>query len=589
MKKWQILAWGTFLLTFVFMIAAVKNFQDDQDEPFLNTFPFHFSIDWYMTSLNGAGARPQAYDHILETVEDAVAAGNCQKVNLPYQGRSSSDDIIVFKTMLPEECPGLTLRFVSMNTAICVFMDKEQIYKYGFLPNGTPAEVIEKSEHTIYIPNVSENSELWIVQASAYPNAAATLNNVEINTQGSLVINVIGNNITDVGCCLLIMLMAFLFFVLALIRKYTHQPARGEMYLGLVCIAAGIDCIIATDTLSIFYNIHAAYAMPEYLKLIVALFLAMYFEQSLSAIYPRRYSVLLVSVLFSVWLQLVLNASGLQNIPEITILKLFTSGAICLTAVSGLIQFFHSHRYRRILPAAAAVCILLVGEIAGIVLTNINQLIFYQYSITIFSILMAVVHVLQLSREYRENVEKSAHLLEEELKVIERQNQQLARAKQDADAARHEAMAANESKGKFLAHMSHEIRTPINAVLGMDEMILRESKEPGIKEYAMDIYTAGQTLLSLINDILDFSKIESGKMEIVPVIYDPGSLIHDLTNITTQQAKSKDIRFEVSVDPNIPCQLYGDDVRIRQVLTNILTNAVKYTHEGTVWLALLRK
>lgn len=145
MKKWQILAWGTFLLTFVFMIAAVKNFQDDQDEPFLNTFPFHFSIDWYMTSLNGAGARPQAYDHILETVEDAVATGNCQKVNLPYQGRSSSDDIIVFKTMLPEECPGLTLRFVSMNTAICVFMDKEQIYKYGFLPNGTPAEVIEKS------------------------------------------------------------------------------------------------------------------------------------------------------------------------------------------------------------------------------------------------------------------------------------------------------------------------------------------------------------------------------------------------------------------------------------------------------------
>ena len=93
----------------------------------------------------------------------------------------------------------------------------------------------------------------------------------------------------------------------------------------------------------------------------------------------------------------------------------------------------------------------------------------------------------------------------------------LAEEKERADAARAEAEAANEAKGNFLANMSHEIRTPINAVLGMDEMILRETGEANTKSYAMDIFTAGQTLLSLINDILDFSKIESGKMEIVPV------------------------------------------------------------------------
>ena len=132
--------------------------------------------------------------------------------------------------------------------------------------------------------------------------------------------------------------------------------------------------------------------------------------------------------------------------------------------------------------------------------------------------------------------------------------------------------------------MSHEIRTPINAVLGMDEMILRESKEQTIKEYAMDIYMAGQTLLSLINDILDFSKIDSGKMEIVPVEYDFSSMIHDLANMASQRIEHKNIRLKVEVDHEIPSRLYGDDVRIRQVLTNILTNAVKYTHEGTVWL-----
>ncbi len=132
--------------------------------------------------------------------------------------------------------------------------------------------------------------------------------------------------------------------------------------------------------------------------------------------------------------------------------------------------------------------------------------------------------------------------------------------------------------------MSNEIRTPINAVLGMDEMILRESKEANVKDYAMDIYTAGQTLLSLINDILDFSKIDSGKMEIVMAEYDISSLIHDLANMATQRAKEKDIRIEVEVDHEIPSRLYGDDIHIRQILTNILTNAVKYTHEGTIWL-----
>ena len=132
--------------------------------------------------------------------------------------------------------------------------------------------------------------------------------------------------------------------------------------------------------------------------------------------------------------------------------------------------------------------------------------------------------------------------------------------------------------------MSHEIRTPINAVLGMDEMILRESREQNIKEYAMDIYTAGQTLLSLINDILDFSKIESGKMEIVPVEYDISSLIHDLANMASQRAAEKKIQLIVEASQDIPSRLYGDDVRLRQILANLLTNAVKYTHEGTIWL-----
>ena len=148
------------------------------------------------------------------------------------------------------------------------------------------------------------------------------------------------------------------------------------------------------------------------------------------------------------------------------------------------------------------------------------------------------------------------------------------------------AMAANKAKSQFLAQMSHEIRTPINAVLGMNEMILRESKTQEILDYAGNIQSAGRTLLSLINSILDFSKIEDGKMEIVPVRYEMGNLINDLVNMTVERAKKKGLEFKTEISPIIPKSLYGDDVRVRQIITNLLTNAVKYTHKGSVMLKM---
>ncbi len=145
-----------------------------------------------------------------------------------------------------------------------------------------------------------------------------------------------------------------------------------------------------------------------------------------------------------------------------------------------------------------------------------------------------------------------------------------------------EAESANEAKSRFLAGMSHEIRTPINAVLGMDEMILRECEDPSILTYAENIKTAGNTLLGLINDILDFSKIEAGKIEIIPVDYDLSSVINDLVNMIAVRADDKGLELKLNVDSNIPKFLNGDEIRIKQVITNILTNAVKYTEKGSV-------
>lgn len=145
---------------------------------------------------------------------------------------------------------------------------------------------------------------------------------------------------------------------------------------------------------------------------------------------------------------------------------------------------------------------------------------------------------------------------------------------------------ASQAKSRFLAQMSHEIRTPINTVLGMNEMILRESEDKGILEYAENIDSAGNTLLSLINSILDFSKIEDGKMDIVPVKYDTASFINDLYHSIIQRADTKGLALIFDVDSDLPCTMIGDDVRFSQVIMNLLTNAVKYTEKGSVTLSI---
>ena len=196
------------------------------------------------------------------------------------------------------------------------------------------------------------------------------------------------------------------------------------------------------------------------------------------------------------------------------------------------------------------------GATAAEGLTTISALVLWVFGLLILMFAIGMVYLLSAEEKVKES---------DELR-----------------AAKNLAEQANHAKSDFLANMSHEIRTPINAIMGMNEMVLRESKDENIREYAINIESASKTLLSLINDILDFSKIEAGKMEIIPADYDSAIFFNDVVNMTSVKAKQKQLDFQVEIDPDIPSVLHGDEVRNRQIIVNILNNAVKYTKEGTV-------
>ena len=354
----------------------------------------------------------------------------------------------------------------------------------------------------------------------------------------------------------------------------------------------GLFCLTITLFLKVVYKKHLtiSYLIMAMILCSVWMLSEMEFRQiifhNISSLASLTYvSIMLISVPFVLYI----NEIQKERYNKFFLVSLVYAMAVFLIGV--VLQVLNVKDFLQMLPLAhvgigiASLCIVLtvlndvrIGKIKeytaigigilGLVAASFVEILLYYMNVTTtigVALVMGLIFLLIMAI-----IKTGQDLMENERK-------------------KQEAIMARNAQTKFLANMSHEIRTPINTVIGMNEMILRESKNDEILQYATNIKSASNMLLGLISDILDFSKIESGNIEIVNNEYDVFDLICDEKLILNTRASDKGIAVHTEIESTLPSKLYGDELHIKQVVTNLISNAVKYTEKGSVTFKVSHK
>lgn len=569
MKKFKKLIWAALAIEIIVLIVIVIN--SDVDNMTLSKGRIdNFNTGWTITREDGSSSKIKS---------------------LPYSEKSKAGEKIVLSNTIPKKYSGMTMSFLSADKQIRVNIDGKPVYEFGMNDSRPFGKTPGSVTNFIDIPDHLSKGKIEIEMVSPYDNYASNITGITISKRDTSILNLLKSNLGNFAMCIIILACGITLFMLAFIQAFSRQTKDGISYLGFMCIFGTIYFSIETKSLSVFYGNQTLYSNLVFLVLMLwPVFMQMYYINNLEEKYQKIFYVLFFLTLTNMACQITLQILGIfdfMNMAFISHILIFMSGMAILFS---LICTVRKSKDKLLIIEFLGMLFFIGGSAIDLIRTYTIHIgdfgKFSRFGMTVFSLLMVFVHILKVIRGYSASIAENARHMEMEVQMIEEKNQELMIANEEAEKAKADAIAAANAKSVFLANMSHEIRTPINAILGMDTMILRECNDNEILEYAGNIQSASQTLLSLINDILDFSKIETGKLELVAGDYALSSLINDVYHMLISKAKEKGLALNVESNKNLPAKLYGDEVRIRQIIVNILNNAIKYTKKGSVTLTV---
>ncbi len=468
---------------------------------------------------------------------------------------NAPEDIRLSMT-LPDEIADGSCLFINSGKDLDAYVDGQLRSSYKLT-----SSVFGKNVKGIWVPvtlqKADAGKELLIVRPD-YPLDTFYVGQVYIGNRLGFAMHLINDNLLILFLGFSIITFGTVICVTCLLYRIRRRSDYPLWYLSLGVLGGAIWLILDNYTYPLFFRNYFIDGIAEYMVIMLVPFpFAAYTNSLLEGRYRKTYTTASLMILINFVVMCLLHFLDIADFDRTMPVSNIISGLVALYCFGVIVYdtFFKGHRENTFINIGFNIFVLL-----GIVeIIHLNLPVHTNDGVYVAVGLMILL-VFAVSHEIKRISEMRAETIE--------------------------AQKANQAKTTFLANMSHEIRTPINAILGMDELILREGEDPKIAEYAGNIKSAGTALLEIISDVLDFSKIEQGKMDIINAEYDTATLISSIITMIGVKADEKGLDFKKDISKELPARLIGDEKRLREVMINLLGNAVKYTPKGSVTLAV---
>lgn len=480
------------------------------------------------------------------------------RVDFPFTGSSKAEEQIEYYRTLEKEDGGKTISFLTDDKRIQILVEDTEIYSFAMHNQYKIGKAPGDTVVFATLPMDCEEATLRILTSSPYDNFATTMADITIGDLGSQEISYLKMKAPDVSIVIFIFIESLAFLAMGIIGLNNRKNVPGTISFGFALFMISTLGIIETKVPVMLFGNPFLFSNVAFIAMMMfPLFLEGFYFKITKQFLVFRYCVFICS-LCNVLLQTILQ---LLNIVDYQQMGIYSEMLILIAIISGfcssIIEIAQGKRRGRFSAIFVSSAFFLGG---GLDLIRSLTILIGDFAVytRIAAALSGFIYFISA--------------------MVQLYTQEMNMVKENLETAQ----AASIAKDQFLANMSHEIRTPINGILGMNEMILKDSKEPVILEYASDIKRAGTSLLTLVNEILDVSKVRSGGLSIEEKEYETFLLFYDSLHSTKMRGVDKGLQFITKIDKNIPCKLWGDGQRIRQIIVNLLTNAIKYTEKGSV-------
>ncbi len=502
---------------------------------------------------------PLEYSTYCEGWTRVYQDGTREQIEIPgsYTPETGADFVIENTIQMPEG-NDLYMTFNSAKQDVEVFVDGN--WRYGYSTAETRLFGSNSPGIAVFIPLYKEDDGKTItIRFSGSNNYSGVLDEIAIGTQTGIIRTIYDKERYTLLLTLFLIVLGLIAFIIGISVRIAYKKLIPLFFAGWSVICAGIWSLAESACRQFFVPNISLISYMTYLSLIMLAFaVALYFDRLQEGRYRIPYLILAVLSIFVAFVGLILQFANETDLSGILPYAFIALGLIMAFYFITVIPDFIQGRVRKYFMEFVGI----LGAMAAGVLQMYVYKVYKPMSMNGIILIIGLIFMISMSyfRALRE------------IRQMER----------DIFAA----VQAQDASTAFLTRMSHEMRTPINAILGMNKMILRESREVKILDYARDVNSAGNYLLGIVNEVLDLAKVNAGKIEIVVDDYDLIDMVRECYSLVRPRAKANRLSFEVDMSDVLPARLRGDKERIIQVTTNLLTNAVKYTPEGRITLSI---